>query len=208
MADDHFLKQAYALKDHTDTQRLYQEWAASYDATVQAHGYISPSRCADALARHLSDPQAPILDIGCGTGLAGQALSHAGFRVIDGTDLSQEMLDLAAQRAGVYRGLSLATLQNPFDFEQGFYTAMTAVGVLADQHAPPETLFDILDKLGEGGLFVFSLNNHTLENPAYMAAVDQAVAQGLCTVLEAQEGPHLTGYNMTSKVIVLRKHAV
>lgn len=205
MADDRFLKQAYSLENQEDTQRLYQEWAASYDETVQAHGYISPSRCAEALARHIPDMTLPILDVGCGTGLAGMALASAGFQVIDGSDLSQEMLAQAAARDGVYRTLSLASLDNPFDFEVGTYAAIAAVGVLADKHAPPETVFAILDKLATGGLFVFSLNNHTLENPAYMGAVNQAVQQGLCHILEDAEGPHLTGYDMTSKVIVLKR---
>lgn len=205
MADDHFLKQAYHLKDQADTQRLYKEWAESYDETVQSHGYISPSRCADALARHLPDRTAPILDVGCGTGFVGVALRRAGFEVVDGSDLSQEMLSRAALREGVYRHLTQASLERPFDFPTGTYRAIAAVGVLADQHAPPEMIFALLDKLAPDGFFVFSLNNHTLQNPAYMGAVDQAVDEGTCEIVEAHDGPHMTGYNMTSKVIVLKK---
>ncbi|MDZ7829733.1 MAG: class I SAM-dependent methyltransferase [Halofilum sp. (in: g-proteobacteria)] len=38
-----------------------------------------------------------MLDAGCGTGLSGRALSAAGFRTIDGMDVSQRSLEIAAR---------------------------------------------------------------------------------------------------------------
>ena len=51
------------------------------------------------------------------------------------------------------------------------------MGVIADKHAPPETISQIISKLETGGLFVFSLNNHTLENPAYEAEIEGLISQ-------------------------------
>lgn len=204
MTDDRFLKQAYQLKTTDDTINLYEGWADSYDDTVREHGYVTPQRCAAALSRHLDDLAAPVLDIGCGTGLSGLALQDAGFSTVDGTDLSASMLDKARQHKAVYRTLHQTSLDDPFPFGVGAYHAVTAMGVIADKHAPPETISQLIDKLGKGGLLVFSLNNHTLENPSYEKEIRTLSEQGRAVVLEAEMGPHMTGYNMTSKIYVLR----
>ena len=81
MENDHYLKQAYKLKTSSDTLNLYENWADSYEQTLATYGYVTPKRCAEALSRHLTDITAPILDIGCGTGLSGLALKNAGFLV-------------------------------------------------------------------------------------------------------------------------------
>ena len=204
MADDRFLKQAYQLKTTDDTANLYEGWADSYDETLREHGYVTPQRCAAALSRHLHNYDAPVLDIGCGTGLSGLALKEAGFTEIDGTDLSAAMLDKARRHKAVYKSLHQISLHDPFPFSKGAYAAITAMGVIADKHAPPATIGQIITKLNKGGLLVFSLNNHTLENPAYEAAIAALSEQGRASLLEAEVGPHMTGYNMTSKICVLQ----
>jgi len=205
MADDRFLKQAYQLENTSDTIALYQQWAESYDTTVRGHGYVTPERCCEALKRYLTDKQAPILDVGCGTGISGLVLHQAGYQNIDGSDVSQAMLDKAAQLGPVYRSLKLVDLDYPFDFEKGTYHVITAMGVIADKHAPPETILQLLEKLNKGGLLIFSLNNHTLENPEYEETARLAEKKGLAKILEAENGPHLTGYNMTSKIYVMQR---
>ena len=204
MGDDQFLKQAYKLKTTDDTLHLYQGWADSYDATLRQHGYVTPQRCAEALSRHMDERDVPILDVGCGTGLSGLALRKAGFCTIDGTDLSEAMLEKARLHEGVYRTVKQISLDNPFPFDTGAYKAITAMGVIADKHAPPETISQLISKLQTGGLLVFSLNNHTLENPAYEAEIDMLVNQRRAALLEAEMGPHMTEYNMTSKICVLQ----
>ena len=205
MADDSFLKQAYQLKNTADTIALYQEWAESYDSSVREHGYVTPERCVAALQRHQSDKNVPILDVGCGTGISGYVMYQAGYHYIDGSDVSQAMLDKAALLGDIYHKLHLVNLDNPFDFEKGTYHVITAMGVIADKHAPPETIIQLLEKLEAGGLLIFSLNNHTLENPAYEQTAFRAEKDGLADILEAENGPHMTGYNMTSKIYVMRR---
>jgi len=205
MADDQFLKQAYRLKSQQDTLALYEQWAESYDGAVRAHGYVTPQRCAAALRRWQTDCTAAIMDVGCGTGVSGLALHHAGFQVIDGCDLSPAMLARAHALDDVYRTLSLAASDNPFDFETGAYQVLTAMGVIADKHAPPEAISALLKKLEPGGLLVFSLNNHTLENPAYEAAAKLAADTALAEILENEDGPHMNKYNMTSRIYVMRR---
>ena len=52
---------------------------------------------------------------------------------------------------------------------------------------------------------VFSLNNHTLENPAYMAACNAAAQTGKAEILEQEMGPHIVRLEMTSRIMVLKK---
>ena len=186
MENDHYLKQAYTLKTEADTLNLYENWADSYERTLADHGYVTPKRCAEALSRHLTDITAPILDIGCGTGLSGLALKNAGFLSIDGTDVSATMLDKARLHKGVYKTLQLTTLRDPFPFAKGKYAAITAMGVIADKHAPPETISQLIDKLDKDGFLVFSLNNHTLENPTYEAEIQKLTVGENACLLEAE----------------------
>ena len=99
-----FLDKTYGCMTAEATRAHYDDWAASYDAEISENGYATPTRCAEALARHLPDKSAPILDFACGTGLSGLAMTLQGFDRIDGVDVSPGMLDGARER-GLYRHL-------------------------------------------------------------------------------------------------------
>ena len=205
MSKNPFLKRAYRLKNQKDTLSMYGDWAATYDQTMIDHDYQSPQRIVEALLRHCADKSVAIFDVGCGTGLSGMALAKAGFTQIDGSDVSPEMIEIARQLPGVYRELTCVTLDDPFPFLDGAYKVITAMGVIADQHAPPRTIGQLLNKLHTGGLLIFSLNNHTLENPDYLQACHDAVTDGIAIILEDHDGPHMVKLGMTSKIMVLQK---
>ena len=185
-----------------DTRALYADWATGYDADLDKAGYRTPGRVAKALADHLPDRAAPILDFGCGTGLSGRALRAAGFTTIDGTDITPEMLNLAWE-SGMYRRVWTGTPGSVGDVEPGNYAAITAVGVVSLGAAPPDTLALLTGALAPGGLLAFSFNDATLSDDAYLDAYDAAL-DGAEEVF-ADYGPHLTGKDMGSKVFVLKK---
>ena len=204
-SDKSYLENAYRVENTDETREFYGEWAASYDAELAENGYATPRRCAEALAQFMADKAQPVLDIGCGTGLSGVALKSIGISVIDGTDLSPEMLQQAATRRGLYRSLIAVEADNPLPFDQGSYAAVSAMGVLAIGHAPAETIDAILALLAPGGLFVFSLNDHTLEDPSYEARVAENLDCGNARLLFKEHGPHLPGIGMESNVYVMQK---
>jgi predicted TPR repeat methyltransferase len=206
MTERQFLDSAYTVDSIDETRTLYDEWAQSYDAEIARAGYATPGRCARALARFEKFREAPILDVGCGTGISGLALAKAGFRNLSGCDLSREMLDKARLRQGLYRDLWQTDLNNPFPFARGTYRHICAVGVLATGHAPASTIDSILACLPTGGLFVFSLNDHTLENPGFEARISEHVDCGAAGLIFKQHGPHLPGIGLKSQVYVMRKH--
>ncbi len=198
------LDNAYGLNSADQTRDFYDKWAQTYDTEIAENGYQTPQRCADALAEFAPDKTVPILDIGCGTGISGATFRQAGFTTLDGCDFSSEMLAHAREK-GVYRQIFNTNLENPFPFEQGTYTHITAVGVLNPGHAPAETLDEILNLLEPGGLFVFSLNDHALEDKTYEARINEHVDCASAELLFREYGEHLPKIDLKSSVYVLRK---
>ncbi|MGM0586630.1 MAG: class I SAM-dependent DNA methyltransferase, partial [Pseudomonadota bacterium] len=134
-----FLDEVYGLDEAPDTKDLYRDWAATYDAELAEQGYVSPQRCAQALKDAAEGARGPLHDLGCGTGLSGEAFAEAGFDPIDGSDFSEEMLKIARDK-GVYRDLLKADLNTPLPFEDEAYAHIAAVGVFSPGHAPAELI--------------------------------------------------------------------
>ncbi len=207
MADtkDGFLDKAYDMGSVDEVRDFYGNWAETYEAEIAENGYATPGRCAAALAGFAPDKAAPILDIGCGTGLSGLAFRAAGFEKIDGTDLTPDMIEKARGKEGVYRNLFLGDMNEPLPVEPGTYAHMAAVGVMGPNLAPPETINEVLEKLPAGGCFVFSLNDHALAVPEYPGRVIDVVDGGAAELMFKEHGPHLPGIGLESTVFVLRK---
>ncbi|WP_299653599.1 class I SAM-dependent methyltransferase [uncultured Tateyamaria sp.] len=197
-----FLDKAYTARDAASTRALYDDWAASYEAEVAENGYATPGRCADALKSHVSDVSSPILDFGCGTGLSGLALKLAGFEVIDGVDLSTEMLD-GARAKGAYRHLDQIEAGSALP-RQG-YAAMAAIGVIGAGAAPIDVLHTLMRALPKRGKLVFSFNDHALEDPANQQGVSEWTDCGAAHLLFKEHGDHLPGIDLKSTVYVLEK---
>ena len=197
-----FLDKAYDVGSVDETRDLYDAWAESYDDELTAQGYVTPKRVAEALAAH-APLGAPILDMGCGTGLSGLALRRAGFETIDGADLSEEMLE-GARAKGVYRALRQVDPDDPMGpVEPGDYATIAAIGVIGVGAAPLSLFDEIMLALGTGALFGFSFNDHALADPAYTEKV--AEWSDHAEVVHDTHGPHIPGIGLESRVWVLRK---
>jgi predicted TPR repeat methyltransferase len=200
-----FLDKAYLARDAASTRALYDDWAESYEAEVATQGYATPGRAAAALAKFTSDPSAPVLDFGCGTGLSGLALKLAGFQTLDGVDLSADMLTQAARKQ-VYRHTKQIEANAPLDHKPGDYVAIAAVGVIG-VGAAPITVFDtLMYGLAKDGLLVFSFNDHTLAKPEHEGRVSEWTDCGAATLLFREYGDHFPGLNMKSSVYVIEKN--
>lgn len=207
-ADKGFLDCAYAVEDSEATKALYRDWAASYEDEVRANGYVTPARCAEALAGLVSDKDAPLLDLGCGTGLSGEAFKAAGFNTIDGTDFSEEMLAHARRKPGLYRNLIRGDLNNPLPAKAGDYAHIAAVGVFSPSHAPAAMIDQVMALLPPGGCFVFSLNDHALEDPSYDERIRALADAGTAEVAFREYGDHLPKQGIKAEVCILRKICV
>jgi len=199
-----FLDNIYKADGGEAMRRYYDDWADSYDADLNKNDYRTPGRCAEALAAHLDDRDAPILDFACGTGISGVALKEAGFTTIDGTDISDGMLQKARAK-GAYRDLLLADPDAGLDTGGRHYRAIVAVGAIGAGAAPVEYLDAAMAHLNPGGIFVVSLNDHTLEDPQFEARLTGAISDGRVEKLMAEDGPHVPGIGLGARVWAVRK---
>jgi predicted TPR repeat methyltransferase len=199
-----FLNKVYTARDAGETRALYDDWAASYEADMTAQGYATPARCAAALRKYVQDTDVPVLDFGCGTGLSGQALRDAGFDVIDGVDLSSEMLALAQDKA-IYRSLTRIKGGKTLPFADGTYSLMAAVGAIGPGAAPAGMLHTLMRKLPKGGKLVFSLNDHALKDPACEGTLSEWTDCGAARLLMREDEPHLPEINLNATIYVIEK---
>ncbi|WP_170330050.1 class I SAM-dependent DNA methyltransferase [Ruegeria arenilitoris] len=203
MSDNNF-KDAFNLDTPESTRAHYQKWASSYDAEVGANGYATPGRVAEALWSAMPEPQTPVMDYGCGTGLSGEALRSVGFQVIDGIDPTPQMLE-GAEAKGIYRALSTFEITDPNPLKEGAYKVIAAIGVISVGAAPPE-VFDLLMRaLPRNGLLAFSFNDHTLTDKSYTTRLNDWLDMGAARLLFREYGPHLPGMDLKSEVYVVEK---
>ncbi|MCU1359611.1 MAG: hypothetical protein JWN99_900 [Ilumatobacteraceae bacterium] len=192
------VSRARSLHTPDDAVDLYREWAHDYDHDVfQVMGFTGTDRIADLLVEHLSaehlladdlaDRAVPVIDLGCGTGAAGVRLAAHGLRVIDGVDISPEMLDVAATR-GVYRNLMTADLTATLHIQQRYGAAISA-GTFTTGHVGASAVAPITQLLQAGSLVAWVVAQ-TLW-PEFQTAMDQCGFQLLHAVLEPirRDGP-------------------
>ncbi|MGI9479016.1 MAG: class I SAM-dependent DNA methyltransferase [Hyphomicrobiaceae bacterium] len=199
-----FLDTAYDLDSGEKTHAYYSQWAKTYDQELIGNGYASPARTAQAMAGAVEDVGAALLDVGCGTGLSGEALKDVGFTVLDGSDFSPEMLALAATK-NVYRDLKQSDLAQPIPAQPGEYANVTAVGVFSPGHAPAATIQHVVSLLPAKGCFGFTLNDHALEDPSYQDVIDALCEASVVETAVRERGPHLPKIGLEAIVYVLRK---
>lgn len=167
MADPPKLDDAYALNTADDSRKLYRAWADTYDSNFVAdQGYVLHAAVADAFVA--AGGRGPVLDMGAGTGMCGQALAQHGIAPIDGTDISPEMLTQAKAKhcyRTVFEGDILAGLDQP----DGTYTGVVSSGTFTLGHVGPEGLDEVVRLLKPDGLAVISVRDTHFENTGFDA---------------------------------------
>lgn len=184
------LERAYALDSDEMSRALYRDWAQTYDETMlQGLHYQSPQTVARLLAAHLSDRQAAVLDIGCGTGLLGQGLAEHGFGTIDGLDVSPEMMQVA-QRRGVYRRFIEADLNLPLAIPDASYGGASCCGTFTHGHVGAGCLDELFRVLRSGAPFAFTVKLEVFDSLGFkdkLAALEQ---QGTIRMLSFAHDRH------------------
>ena len=198
-----FLDRIYALEDDGDVRSFYDDAARQYDEILLSEiGYVSPTVCAHAVAQHLPDRNAKLIDLGCGTGLAGAALSALGYENIDGIDFSAEMLAVAESR-NCYTKLALADLNTALDIPSDCYTAAISVGVFG-QHVLPPALDEALRIVVPGGLVCFSVNERAFEDYGFRDKIEALDAGNKTTCVSLTKEPYHVNENIDGWVCLLR----
>lgn len=172
------LAAAYALQTPQDSVDLYRKWATTYDEDfAKANDYRNPQLIAELFAAG-SDNDVPVLDVGAGTGLVGEALSTHGVTPIDALDISVEMLEVAMSK-GCYRSAIQADLTGSIDVASGVYGGIISVGTFTHGHVGPEAIDELLRVGRDGALFVLGINAKVFESAGF-AAKFAALEDSIC----------------------------
>jgi predicted TPR repeat methyltransferase len=138
-------------------RHLFDQFSADYDSRMIGQlGYAAPQILLDLAAMVMAGRTSlSILDLGCGTGLAGMAFRPFAAR-LDGIDLSPAMIEKAKAR-NIYDGLAVADLE----------TALSAPGPAYDLILAADTLVYLGDlatvfgaahaRLFPDGFFLFTV---------------------------------------------------
>ena len=150
------LDNAYAVSSQEEIKELYRKWSYSYDtAFSEGQGYQLPREVANAFVS--AGGLGPVLDVGAGTGLVGAALRKMNVPVVDGIDLSKDMLDVARMK-GDYRGLHVRDVTQTLDLVDAPYAGVVSSGTFTLGHVGPDALVHVFDVAASGALLVISVN--------------------------------------------------
>ena len=170
MAKEPGLNSADALDGVEDVKKLYRDWADSYDSDfAAARGY--------ALHRHVAEAYAsaggagPVLDVGAGTGLVGEALASLGVSPVEGTDISAEMLEVALGK-GCYAQTFVADITKRTDIADDTYAGIVSAGTFTLGHLGPEPLGELIRITRPGGLIALAINAQHWDAAGFGAAFD------------------------------------
>lgn len=155
----------------------YAGWAPRYEADSNALGFRVPALCAALFARYVPRAEGPVLDAGCGTGLAGDTLSILGYDRLTGIDLTPEMLDRAHAR-GVYGALHRMELGQRLDLPTDGFAGTVASGVFTLGHAPARALAELARVTRPGGTIVFNVMPQILETAGFVSQIEALAASG------------------------------
>lgn len=159
--------------DPDHVKQFYEDWAKTYNIDTTGSEYTGPAIAANLLQQHLTNKDSELLDAGCGTGLVGVELRALGYSNLDGFDLSDSMVELAAA-TGAYRQVlgSIDMMRAAESYAAASYDAILSVGVFTLGHVPPEALQVLLKLTRAGGLLVISTRTHYYDQTNFQQVVD------------------------------------
>lgn len=170
----------------------YRKWSETYDKDVTDNYYGLEFIC-NLMHKYLIEintcaefrPEAVhIIDVGCGTGLLGKPLHNLGYRVLDGIDLSTDMIEKAGATnyyRNLYPGINLnESLPKKHENQ---YDVSLSVGVFTLGHVQPESLYQLAALTKPGGLVITSTRIPYYDSTNYKAVNDQLNTDGIANLV-------------------------
>lgn len=205
MSIDPKLTKVYSLSSPDECVDAYRDWAEGYEAdVVDLLGYVAPRVATETFTRFADASMGPVLDAGCGTGLVGMELAARGFTVIDGLDISPDMLGQARDK-DVYRALLEADMTRPLvDLEDNAYEAVISVGTFTHGHVGTEALPELLRITRPGGIVCLTINEGVYADFGFDSAFADLERAGAAEVLENKGADYLTRQGIGCRLTTLR----
>ena len=199
-----FLERCYELKTAHEVRAFYERHAGAYDVVLrETVGYVAPEVTARIFAEHIEDLSARIIDLGCGTGFAGEALRMHGYSCVDGADFAEPMLR-EARAKGVYRELLTLDLNDPSALHGLRYDAAISVGSFGEAHIGPGALDGVLPFIASGGIFCVCVNERCIGEIGFGAKFREMHERGAVEILSFTRHPYHARSGIEGRVCVMR----
>ena len=199
------LAQVTGNQVHIDPELYYDDWADSYDKELlEEYGYCAHEIGAKALAETKISFDSPILDVGCGTGLAGLELSRFGYTKIDGLDVSAGMLE-RARNQGTYRQLFQKRIGVDNLSELPSYKGILCVGSFGLGHMEQEDIIRLIDLAAANASIVIFMNAEPFHAQNYEATIERLSLDGLWRVEAIEDHNYMSELERPGKLIVGRR---
>ncbi|XP_072024755.1 methyltransferase-like protein 27 isoform X1 [Amphiura filiformis] len=173
-------------------KQFYDEWAPTYEKDLAHEGYTAPRRSAETMAKCLTNKDAEIMDMACGTGLVAHELTRHGFKNIDGVDISTESLKICKE-GGLYRRLICDRIgTNKLDINDDSYDGLILCGALLKGHLNLGCFPELIRIVKPGGPIIFSVSSNSkdtfdkFKDGKFESDLQELVCKGLW-VKEANE---------------------
>lgn len=168
-------------------ETLFDQQAEAFeDILVEQLGYAVPMIVRQRLQALELGSFKRMLDLGCGTGLTGEALRDMAADMT-GIDLSENMVEIAHEK-DLYETLYVAEVEDFLeDNDDEPFDLITATDVLPYLGALEPLFFGAAENMVEGGIFVFSsetLPDEVLAGRAYMVGPHQRFAHSEAYIRE------------------------
>lgn len=171
---------------------------------VGDHQYIAPVLLSKIFAEIVIDKSSQILDLGCGTGLVGEALRDLQFHNVDGLDFSKEMLD-AAQQKKSYRNLIHADLTKTTNVRSGAYDAQICAGLFTYGHLDATCIDECFRMLKVGGVFSTAIREQIWTSMGFSQKFDEMVKAGQVEIISKENLENYTGGEKHGVYLFCRK---
>jgi predicted TPR repeat methyltransferase len=139
---------------------VFDDYAERFELHLVSLGNRVPGMIHDALLRHPAlmsgEPVGPVLDLGCGTGLAALAVSDLPIGPITGVDVAPRMLAYAADKK-LYADLREADLMQVLSEDAARWKLILAADVLVYFGPLEDVLAAVHARLEPGGWCIFSI---------------------------------------------------
>jgi 2-polyprenyl-3-methyl-5-hydroxy-6-metoxy-1,4-benzoquinol methylase len=191
--------------DPDSIKAYYAKWAESYDQDLEGY-YTAPRMIVGILMEYLESGRSGLppvkadlvlADAGCGTGLVGQVLYKAGFRNIDGMDISSDMVD-KARELDVYRSLyGDVDITQPLRSEWiDAYHVVLCCGVFTLGHVPPTALHRLIEMARTPGVVITSTRTAYYDTTDYQKVSDDFISSGRVELVkELRDAPYTADGN-------------
>ena len=149
----------YNSKNEQDIKDAYKLWSPFYEYHIVDMGWDAPNLSVKLLIKYLDlNNHLKILDVGAGTGLVGAELNKFLNKdsIIDGVDLSIEMLELAKSKK-IYNNLIIMNAED-MTFNDNSYDSIICTGSLNFGHIDPLKGFhEFIRIVKKNGIICFTI---------------------------------------------------